>query len=131
MRIISGAKYKLSAPRELVTNGTDIFVPQVLSNTVTEIDAAGTLVKVIHLPSSFVVTSLIVNGHTLFAGGLQESNSGAGSSAVAVFDYVTGSLQQMISGSAYSFDGPSALTTKGATLFVANEIGGSVTMLPT
>ena len=106
-------------------------MPQFLNNAITEIDAAsGTLVKVIKLPS-FVVTSLTVDGNYLFAGGLQVSKSEGMSSAVTVFNYVTGSLQQMITGSSYSFDEPSALAINDATLFVANELGGSVTVLPT
>jgi outer membrane protein assembly factor BamB len=129
-------------PGELTAAGDDVFLAN-WGDSLTEINArTGRLIRVVSDRWQCVFgllcpnyqfnqpEALAVAGEDLFVGNNpSNANDPHGTHSVTEINASTGALERVISGPAYQFNGPDAMTTAGLHLFVANFNSNSLTEL--
>jgi hypothetical protein len=133
VRLISGQSYELNEPDSIIANGADIWVANYGGNSLTEINASnGALVQVINNDSvayDFNGPSQIIvaNGNLLVVNlGVWNGTNYVGGNSLTEIN-ASGTLNQVISGASYDFNGPISLLFDGTNIWVANYGGSSIT----
>jgi hypothetical protein len=122
LHTIQGPSYDFTDPYDMVTNGVDIWVGQLLSS-MTEFSATtGALVRVL---SGATYQLDFPNGLLTANGDLWAANTHG--NTLTELSATTGALVKVVSGSSYELNQPQAMAIGGSYLFVLDELNNAVT----
>jgi hypothetical protein len=119
--IISGPSFSFDQPVALTVAGTDVFVADQASNSVTEVDpTAQVLVAVIPLPSNSSPDGIASGDGSVWA-------SDSGTNAATQINASTGAVVKTYDNSVgdYGFGSPSVAIDTGGSAFIASPYGSS------
>lgn len=126
VHVLSGPKFNLEVPGRIVIADKHVFVLNQSGTRMTEIDeSTGSRIKVLTGPHySFADThDMVVVRNDVWTA------NGAGAGSLTEFSAATGKVVRIVRASAGHFDGPRALATDGARIWVVSAAGSHLSEL--